>query len=449
MSRLSRLTAKANNILNGLTQKKSYPSHNATEARTGNHYERYLRLSERNIKNLSYKEYQDIMKDTQVKVGLEILKYFLISKNYVLTSASDDPIDVEATDFIQECFDNMETPFRDVIKDILTAVRYGYSVHEKVYTINQDNKIGIKGLYPLHIRTLQNTPFVFDDKGELIAIHQESNYGSVDLPINKCLLYSFDKEFDEIEGNSILNELKPVVDDKEDVKDWLMTYANKNENPVMYGKTRDNHHASIMQSAFDNVAAGATSMIIGPEDEVGVLESNHRGETFFKILQYNDNQIFRRMFIGNLLLGDTSQTGSYAQIYGQQDFMLYIMDGILTDVAQCIHRGLINELVSMNFGTSANPPGFSFEKFSKKDVIRLLEIVKGFIDNGSLDSDNQGFKELLATAFMTEADIKLDLETIEDNTQTIEDETNYGYQPPLPGQTEAETIIQQNLKGII
>jgi len=450
LSRLSRIKAATSNIVSKFTRKQSYNSgdDNIT-ASTGGRYNSYTRLAHRQTNNLSYKQYRDIMKDPQVKVGLEILKYFLISKNYVLTSDSDDEISIEITDFIQESLDNMETPFRDVIKNILTAIRYGYSVQEKVYTMNTDNRITIKGLYPLHIKTLQNDPFIRDKTGELTGIHQESMYGTVDIPIDKCLLYSFDKEFDEIEGNSILNEVKPISEDKEDIKDWLMTFLNKNESPTTYAKTDDPTHAPIIQDALDNVAAGATNIVVGTNDDLGILESNHRGEAYFTTLNYNDNQIFRRMFLGSLLLGSGDQTGSYAQSYTQENILFQIMDGILTDVAQIIQRTVVNELTSMNFGLSAKAPSFSFEKFTKKDVLKLLEIVKGFIDNGSFDSDNQSFKELLGAAFLTEADIKLDLDNVTDTTQTLNDETNFDYQPPLPGESEANDLINEQLEGIV
>jgi hypothetical protein len=388
------------------------------------------------------------MKDSQVKVGLEILKYFLISKNYNLTSNSDEEADVEITNFVQDCLDNMETPFRDVLKNILTAIRYSYSVQEKVYTLNTENQIVLKGLYPIHRKTLQKKPFITDDKGELIGIHQTAQLGTVDLPVDKCLIYSFDKEFDEIEGNSILNEVQPIVEDKDDAMDWLMTFAEQHENPVKYGKVQDKTARDMMLNSLNSISDGVTNVVVGKDDELGVLESSHNGDTFFKILQYKDNQIFRRFFIGNLLLGDTSQTGSYAQIAGQQDFMLYIMNGILTDVAQEIQKE-INILVKWNFGVNAKAPNFAFESFIDKDLLALLNAVQPYIANGSLDSDNRGFKELLSKAFMKEADIKLDVENIEDTNQQLEDETDFSYQEPVPGASEAEALIQNQLEGII
>ena len=97
MGIISTITAKvneANPLKREMTQKQSKHSNVATSNNRGYSYDY---LFNRNTKNLSYRTYQNIMKDTQVKVGLEILKYFLISKNYTLTSNSDDPLDIEIT----------------------------------------------------------------------------------------------------------------------------------------------------------------------------------------------------------------------------------------------------------------------------------------------------------------------------------------------------------------
>lgn len=449
MAIIDKAKQKINDLLpSRYTRKQSYNSnHNDNIGGTGSDSYRYIRLANRKTRNLTYKQYQEILKDTQVRVGWAILKYFLISKNYNLTSNSDDPLDIEITEFVQDCFDNMNISFRDVVKNILTAVPYGYSVQEKVYTV-RDGQIVIDSIYPIHRRTIDKNPFVKDNKGELTAIHQETDYGNVDIPADKCIVYGFEAEFDEIEGNSILNGVKPITEDKEDIMDWYMTYANRLGSPVLYGKTDDNNHANEMLNSFDDVADGTTGLVVGLEDELGVIETGSKGEIYSSLLQYKDNQIFRSFFIGNLLLGDTSQTGSYAQINGQQDFMLYIMNGILTDVAGCLQK-VVNDLVTYNYGVDARSPNLSFDDFIAKDILGLMNTLKGFIDNGSFDPDNQGFKELLAKAFMSQADIKLDLDSVTNTTEALEDETNYEYQPPLEDTPNPEDIVNNVLEGII
>ena len=442
MSITNRITAAVSKIIpSSLLKKESYHSNTSDVTGTGAHkYQRYVHSSN-NRHALSYRTYRGIMEDSQVKVGLEILKYFLISKNYTLTSNSDDDEDVEIKEFIQDCFDNMETPFRKVLKDILTAIRYGYSVHERVYTL-RENRVVLKGLYPVHIKTLQNNPFITDDKtGELIGIHQESDYGSVDLPIEKCLYYAFDNEFDEFYGNSILNEIKTHVDDKKDVVDWWMTYAEKNENPLMYGKTANTVSRDNMLRAFDDISGGTTNLVIGKDEEVGVLESSHRGETFQDIIDYNDQMIFRRMFIGTLLFGDNNKTGAYAQSNTQKEITLMIMNGILADVAAEIQK-TVDDLTVMNFGANAKSPLFNFENFIEKDVLNLLNTLKDYVNAGAIDTNSYWFSELIAKAVSSESDVKVDLEHAVDNPAS---RVGDGYMDPLPGDSTVRNILSKIL----
>ena len=158
--------------------------------------------------------------------------------------------------------------------------------------------------------------------------------------------------------------------------------------------------------------------------------------------------IFRRMFIGTLLLGNMSQTGSYAQSKTQQDFMMYIMDGILADGASELQFGVVNELTRLNFGVNAKAPKIAFESFNSKDILGLLSALQPFIANGSLDSNAPAFQELLAKAFQTEADIKMDTsEPVEsEDNQTGDD---FQYQPPIPGQEDAQQLINDQLAGIV
>ena len=396
----------------------------------------YIRYLEYDTNKLSYAQIQKICKDTQVKVGLDILNYFLLSKNYILTSASDDPEDVAIKEFVEEMLNEMETPFRKVDKNMNTAIKYGFSVNEIVYTLNKENKIVFKGVYPVHMRTLQHEPFQFDDKGKLVAFHQETNYGNVDIPVGKCLHYAFDAEFDEVEGHSILVEIADYTNDKKNILNWLLTYLHKHEAPTIFAKVANSTHARKVRQMLDKVSGGKTNLTVGKDDELGVLESSHRGDTFFKALTLFDNYIFRRFYLGNLLMGDPSQTGSYSQSDVQFRMSMNILNGIQEDKAACWQEK-INEIVALNFGPSANAPKFKYESFIEKDYLNLVNTLKDFVQSGVIDYNAPWWKELISATVQAESGVKVDTETV---TET-KDDADYGYQVPLPGHEEAEQLL--------
>jgi phage gp29-like protein len=205
--------------------------------------------------------------------------------------------------------------------------------------------------------------------------------------------------------------------------DWLMTFAERNGSPTMYGKADGEVNRDEMLNAFDEIADGTTGMTMGLNEEVGILESNHNGEVFFNILAYKDNQIFRRMYIGNLLLGDNSQTGTYAQSQTQLEFGQLVFDGILEEIAKVIQKQIINRVVEFNFGSEAVPPVFSFDKFSSGDMEKLFNIVKPLMDNGTVDPENSAVQEALRLLFKAEAGVEYTNEE-----PSLPDE-NFGYQP--------------------
>lgn len=425
-----------------LDTKESKPgTHNTSYPGVGS--KGYIRVLEYQGKRITYKKARKITEDTQVKVGLDILNYFLLSKNYVITSASDEPEDLEIKEFVEDVLDNMETPFREVDKNMNTAIKYGFSANEIVYTLNKDTKIVFKGIYPIHMRTLQNEPFTYNDKGVLIEIHQESDYGDSNIPIDKILLYSFDSEFDEVEGRSILTEIADFTNDKKEILNWLLTFLHKHENPTIYAKVSNGNIAKKIRNALDAIAGGKTNITVGKDDDLGVLESSHRGETFFKALTLIDNYIFRRFYLGNLLLGDPSQTGSYSQSDVQFRMSMNILNGIQEDKAS-VWQKKINELVAFNFGPNANVPKFSYESFIEKDYLNLLNALKDLVSDGVIDSSAPWWKELIATTVQKESGVKVDTDTVDDVTLNDND-ADYGYQPPLPGDAEADMI----LKGLI
>jgi hypothetical protein len=397
----------------------------------------YKSLFKRDDTTVSYDIGRSILRDTQVATGSEILKFLLSSKQWILTDVDDNQ---EVYDFINDMLKNMTTELNTVVKQMTSAILWGFDVHEIIYDVTAENRLICSDIVPVHIKTLQDEPFVFDDDGELTHIHQSYNNIDEDIPIDKCLLYSYNSLYDEKEGHGLLYDFLPIVEDKENLMDWLLTFAEKNGSPTLYGKTDNPVSRDEMLYAFDNVADGTTGIAIGMEDEIGVLESSHKGEVYFSTLQYKDNQIFRRMFIGNLLLGDNSQTGTYAQSQTQLEFGNMVFDGILEEIANIFQEQLINRIVEFNFGSGVKAPVISFDKFSSGDLEKLFNIIKPLMDNGTLDSENSAVQESLALLFKSEAGVEYT------NEEPVMPEENFNYTEPTEDLT---TPIIDDLDTVI
>ena len=401
----------------------------------------YISLFNRtdNENRVDYKTGLSILRDTQVSTGFDILKYLLSSKKWILTNREEDS---EVYDFIYDMLTNMDTEINTVVKQMTSAIMWGYNVHELIFDVNSDGKVIIKNIVPIHIKTLQKNPFNYDENtGELVSIHQTVDKYDIEIPEYKCLIYSFGSLYDEKEGKGLLYDFLPVVEDKENLMNWLMTFAERNGSPTLWGKADNEISRDQMLNAFDDLSDGTLGMTVGPNEEVGILESSHNGEIFFNALQYKDNQIFRRMFIGNLLMGDNSQTGTYAQSQTQLEFGQLVFDGILEESANSLQQKL-DFVTELNFGPDRKAPLFSFDKFTSGDMEKLFNIIKPLMDNGTIDNENSAVHEAIALLFKAEAGVEYV------NEEPTMPEENFEYQPAPPGVDDLTTGIIDDLDGI-
>lgn len=367
-----------------------------------------------------------IMKDITVSMSYDILKYLLSSKQWVLI-ANDNDIDSNVYNFIHNMLFNMDTEVNTIVKRLIDALPWGFHVEELIFNINDDGKLILKDTVPVSIKTLQNQPFIYNDNGELTGIHQVYEQEEVDIPINKCLKYTFG-DSDSDYGHGLLLDVKELVEYKTDINNWLMTFLERHSLPSLVGKTNNPISRDEMLSAFKDMHDGTLGMTVGLEDEVNVLESSHHGETFFSSFSYFDNQIVKRFYIGDLLMGTTGSTGSYARSNTQLDFTQLIFDGILEEIANCIQQQIINPIVEANFTDISLSPTFSFDKFTSGDLQGLFTTIKPLIDSGIVDSENDAVQDSIALLFKKETGLNYvnTVEPVEEdfNLEPLEDAGN-------------------------
>ena len=404
-------------------------SNKTTILDNNNVFSRYSRFEKINP-NVSYNESLDILNDDQVKTAYLIFTHILCSKSYNLSSPDDN---TEVLDFIDGMFKDMEIEVIDIVGYILTGVLYGFSASELMFNINEEQKLVLKNVIPITMSTLQNKPFNFDDDGDVVSIHQTPpNDKAIDIPIEKILLYSYDKSFDNPYGRGVLRQLKPLVKEKKDLNNWLMTDSRRHASPILVGKSDNPSSREGMLDAFDDINAGATGITVGLEEVIESVGGNGSADDYKTVIQMKDNQILRLFFIPDLLMSSNT-TGSYAQSNTQLEFLYIIYNGILEDIANVIQRQLINPIVKFNYGDTVKAPIFSFDKFENTDYKMIYEIINGLIGNGTLSSDNQAVQESISNFFRNNLDIEYNPE---DNT--IVEDFNL---PPVNGETATEDIL--------
>lgn len=353
---------------------------------------------------LTYREYNEMLLDPQVKSAYELVRMFLLSRKVNIIPASDDPKDKEIAETIEDMLHNMSYPMRKVRNDMYSALIYGYSVSEKLFQRKEgDAFISIKRIRPIPIDTLDDC-FEYDDLGDLKNINQNAETSTpIPIPPEKCLVYTYDERFGNREGNSILDAIYDIWYLKQKLLSLRQTYLQKHEGPTLAAFIANPSNADAARDVLEDIKEGRTNATFDKDDRVEVIESQHRGEAFDRAIEYCDMMIYRAFGIGTMIMGQQDGKGAYAQSVTQDKTLSIKLDGIHEDIAAELQI-MVNEICELNWAGN-QAPKISFETFEEKDLLTLLEKLGGLINNMAINPSDKWFKQLLSEVVSKYSDI--------------------------------------------
>ena len=192
--------------------------------------------------------YDDMRQDEQVKACLTLKKQAVLSPGWNILPATANEVDKAPANFIKYCFSCIPGTINNAIRNILTAMDYGYSITEKNWQIidkgEYKGNIGLSSLKTRHPHSFQ---FELDEFGNLkdngliqITVNKE-----VRLPANKFIIYSYQKEFGNIYG---LSDLRPAYRNwwsKDNIIKFWNIYIERYGQPITVGEYTSNSPDSI------------------------------------------------------------------------------------------------------------------------------------------------------------------------------------------------------------
>ncbi|MDO5397178.1 MAG: hypothetical protein Q4G33_04540 [bacterium] len=156
--------------------------------------------------------------DDMVGAMLFAIEKLILGIEWSVSPASEKSEDKKAAKFVESCMHDMSDTWFDTISEILSMLIYGWSAHEIVYKrrfgrrkdrfFNSKYNDGLIGWQKLPIRS-QNTLYEWlyeEGTDNLIGMRQmpPPDYGIIDIPIEKLLLFRTTKKKGNPEGRSIL-----------------------------------------------------------------------------------------------------------------------------------------------------------------------------------------------------------------------------------------------------
>lgn len=356
-----------------------------------------------NTDDVPLAEYERMLEtDETVSIGIQFLILSVLVK---LGNYTHENKKIES--FIQENFEGMQGNLHTACEEILTGLWAGYSGSELIWKLD-GNKVKLDRIATYHPGTV------------LIQVDRETGCyqgfkqwrwfdGSpVDIPIDKAVLFTFNKRFGNLYGKSIF---KPIR------KNWLL------KDPIlkMWGRALDrfgtplvalftsdeeiddpdNPGKSINQLSYAvrilNKIQSSTGLAFksgsredGTESRAEILSagSSGIGEAFEKAVMYLNKMILRGLLVPSLVF-DNQGSGSYA--LGQAHFKSYemILSSIYKTLKETLLEQIARRIIEYNFGPQDDYGDFAENKIAEEDQKALSDTFLNLTNSGYLSPENQ------------------------------------------------------------
>lgn len=357
-------------------------------------------------------EYERMLdSDETVAAGIEFMTLSALNSLDMYRNETNPQIE----SFVNECFEMMQGTLIELCYDVLSGIWAGYSGSEIVYKPD-GGKIRWDYIATYHPRTV-----FFNIDKETGRLDQESPItqfrwfaGSpVQIPKNKCLIYSHNARFGNWYGTSQLRRIRKNWLLKDPLLKMWLNAVDKFGTPLVAALVPDgdvedpdrptnddgtqNRISNIdyMARLLSNLQSGTgLAMASGTKDEKTDIKSlfsggSGIGQAFDTFTSYLNKMILRGMLVPSLIFDDGKNTGSYA--LGQAHFDIYtvMLRNIYKRLTEVLLEQLVRPLVDMNFGPQKDYGEFPEREMSETDRNVLMGIFMQMTNSGYLDPAHQ------------------------------------------------------------
>jgi len=357
-------------------------------------------------------EYERMLdSDETIAAGIQFMILSCLNRLDMYRNESNPKIEK----FVNECFEQMDGTLIEVCADILSAIWAGYSGTEIVWKPS-GSQIVIDYLATYHPRTVFfniNRETGRLDKTAPLTQFRWFSGSPVQIPANKCLMFSHNMRFGNWYGTSQLRSVRKNWLLKDPVLKMWVNAVDKFGTPLIAAmvpdsdikdpdkpKNDDGTDNSISQIDYmarllTNLQSGTgLAMGSGTGDEKVDIKSLSgggagMGAAFDGLVTHLDKAMFRGMLVPSLIFDEGQKTGSYA--LGQAHFDIYtiMLDNTYKKLTECLLEQLVRPLIDMNYGPQKDYGEFPEREMSETDRNIVAGIFLQMVNAGFLDNAHQ------------------------------------------------------------
>lgn len=368
---------------------------------------------------ISLDTYRKMRTDPQVKACLLVLKLPILQTGWSLSADTEEGQQLAKWSEMM-LTEYMEDSMEYYTREMLTALDFGRSITEKIWQlktvpVDPDNPDSTKleeRIIPLKLKTydprnikIKLDPLTMKLEG---AVQIQGNK-EVNIPADKLLIYSHEKEFNNYNGEAALRAAyKPWV-----IKEFLQKFWNialeRYGSPLSTMELPQNGSLKKAISLMDMVKT--KSGIPLPEGyKMQIHNLANAGMSFKEAIEYQDIQIARSMLIPDLVFAN-SGGGAYALSKTHEGFFEMRLNGIGQELGDMFTKYLIRPMVRYNHGEVREYPAFKYNKVGQDDLQVLSNIIQSMISGKVIAPTESWIRE------------KLNLPTPDDDAKEYLDKT--------------------------
>lgn len=322
----------------------------------------------------TYQTYRQISANPTNALARSIVGAPVVANTWQWKKSRDDVPD-EWLEFAREVL----APLRQgIVRDALRALEFGWAGFEKIWTIENGRRI-LRRLKPL---LWDCTDILVDERGNPAGLlNRPPGTPPVVLGAGKYFLYSYDGEAANPYGRSRHENIRQAWSESEQIRQRLAQYMKKVSGIVVQlhypeGTSRDAAGAErpnqwLGQQVLDSVSSGRSVMfpngfastsdlrmayeLAGKSSwQLSTLEAQGADHApgMKVVLEYYDALIFRG-WLRPERTGLESRHGSKADAETHTDTATLDSELIDRDIADAVTRGIVDELLVLNFGKRA------------------------------------------------------------------------------------------------
>lgn len=338
--------------------------------------------TEENPDDLKPEDYIEMQRnDGEVQAIVRLLTLPIVSTPLYVEPAEGDSGE---RDFIETIFfsppnlGGMTTPLPFIVADMTRGIFEGFRLYEKVARIIEDGsykgKVGWKKLAP---RDAQTINLKADEHGGFKGAYQSATLGEktviANIPPEKCVLFTFQKEKHWLYGESILKTAHYHYDKKH--KLYYISHKKAEIDATGLKILKINQTATLAErekaeEVVDTIGVN-TRITLPPGIELEVQRGGERGFDTMPLIDHHNNQMAKSALVQVL------DQVKYAYPYGKgtpaSQYVDLAIQSIMQQMEATLNTYAVAPLIDWNFGTQSYPK-IKFEKLADASTAFLRDV---------------------------------------------------------------------------